>query len=133
MTTPHAHYRISVKALVLDEDKRFLLVQEDNGTWELPGGGLDHGETPHEGLKREIKEEMQIPVTYIKETPDFVTTWEEKGSWKANIIYEASLEHLNFTPSDECVAVKYFTPEEALKESIFKNVELFVRQYQERL
>lgn len=53
-------YRISVKALILDSEKRFLLVREDNGFWELPGGGLDHGEEPHACLKRELFEEMGL-------------------------------------------------------------------------
>ncbi|MEI8252898.1 MAG: hypothetical protein WCG25_04035 [bacterium] len=29
-------YRISIKALVLDENKRFLLLQEKDGSWSLP-------------------------------------------------------------------------------------------------
>ncbi len=60
------HYRISVKGLLLDETRtRFLLVQEDNGKWELPGGGLDHGETPHDCLRREIREEMGLLVSWM--------------------------------------------------------------------
>lgn len=55
---PNCFYRISIKALILDEEKRFLLVKEDNGLWELPGGGLDFKENPQEGIKREMKEEM---------------------------------------------------------------------------
>jgi 8-oxo-dGTP pyrophosphatase MutT (NUDIX family) len=38
---PNCFYRVSIKALVLDEQGRFLLCREDNGKWELPGGGLD--------------------------------------------------------------------------------------------
>jgi len=26
--------------------------------WDMPGGGIDHGESPHEAIRREIKEEM---------------------------------------------------------------------------
>ena len=62
---PNTFYRISAKALILDDQKRFLLVKEDNGLWELPGGGIDHGDTPLETIKREIKEEMGIDVLEI--------------------------------------------------------------------
>jgi len=48
MQVPDCRYRISIKALILDKDKRFLLVQEDTGLWELPGGGLEFGEAPQE-------------------------------------------------------------------------------------
>ncbi len=53
MEVPNCYYRVSIKALVLDEKRtKFLLVQEKDGRWELPGGGLDHGEKIHEALKR---------------------------------------------------------------------------------
>ena len=33
-------YRISVKALIRDDAGNILLVRENDGSWELPGGGL---------------------------------------------------------------------------------------------
>lgn len=33
------------------------------GTWTLPGGGLDHGEAPLDGLRREVHEETGLDVT----------------------------------------------------------------------
>lgn len=30
-------YRISIKALILNEEKKFLLVKNENGIWEYPG------------------------------------------------------------------------------------------------
>jgi 8-oxo-dGTP diphosphatase len=45
VTLPGCYYRISVKALILDETRtKFLVVQELDGRWELPGGGLDWDE-----------------------------------------------------------------------------------------
>jgi len=34
---PACFYRISIKALILDENGRFLLCREDNGKWDFPG------------------------------------------------------------------------------------------------
>jgi 8-oxo-dGTP diphosphatase len=41
---------------------KILLVQDLSGAWEVPGGGVDHGETRLEALKREFKEETGLEV-----------------------------------------------------------------------
>ncbi len=69
---PNAFYRVSMKGLILDESgKKFAVILEDNGWWDLPGGGLDYGESPEECLKREIAEEMGLTVTEIGSFPAY--------------------------------------------------------------
>ena len=127
---PNCFYRVSIKALILDEEKRFLMIQESNGKWELPGGGLDFGEKPHDCLKREIREEMSLEIDTINTRPSYVvTTLHTDNHWKCFIAYETKIKNLNFTPSDECVAIKFFNKEEALKEKLFPIVKEFVKQY----
>ena len=127
---PECFYRISAKALILDDEKRFLLAKEENGKWELPGGGLDFGEKPQECLIREIKEEMGLDVTFIAENPSyFLTSKKENSHWFSNVLYLAKVSDLNFTPSDECIEVRFFTKEEALKENLFSNIVDFVALY----
>jgi len=55
--------REAVRALVVDPDQRVLLVRFEfpAGTrWALPGGGLEPGETAHDGLRREMLEEIGL-------------------------------------------------------------------------
>ncbi len=101
-------YRVSVKALVLNDARdKFLIVQEDDGWWDIPGGGLDWGEAPHVGLAREVREEMGIELVYMAENPSyFLTSTNKRGTSQiANVIYEVQVKHLDFVPSDECIAV----------------------------
>jgi ADP-ribose pyrophosphatase YjhB (NUDIX family) len=42
---------------------RFVLVHESNGTWGLPGGRLEVGESFAEAARREAREEAGIEVT----------------------------------------------------------------------
>ena len=45
-TYPSAFYRVSLKAVIRNGAGEVLCVTEsERNMWELPGGGLDHGET----------------------------------------------------------------------------------------
>src|ERR1700754_4601493 len=74
---PDAFYRVTVKALIVDENKKLLFVEDHvddpRVEYELPGGGLDFGESdPRDALKREIKEKMGLEVTWIAEKPVYM-------------------------------------------------------------
>jgi 8-oxo-dGTP diphosphatase len=51
-------------ALFTGTDGRVLLVKPNyRDHWSLPGGILEHGEPPHEGCRREVKEELGLDIT----------------------------------------------------------------------
>ena len=131
MSMPECHYRVSVKALVTDKQGRFLLVKDISGKWELPGGGLDHGETVEQGLRREIKEEMGLEIKCFSEQPVyFLTVLDvEKNEWICNVLYKTELESLDYTVTDECLEMRFFNKEHALQEPLFENVEKFFELY----
>ncbi len=61
----HDFYRLSSHAVILNEHQQVLLLKATyaDHTWGLPGGGLDIGETIHEALIRECKEELGCDVS----------------------------------------------------------------------
>ncbi len=125
-------YRISVKALVLSESRdKFLIIKEDDGRWDLPGGGLDWGVTPHEDLSREISEEMGVTVTWIAEHPSYFLTCQNSKNefWMANVLYETKLESLDFIPSKECTEVRFVNGEEIKELELFPNLKLFAEMF----
>lgn len=129
---PNCFYRISIKALVLNESRdKFLIVQEENGDWELPGGGLDWGCTPQEDLSREIQEEMGIKVSKVAYYPSYFLTGQtrNKSVWLANLLYETELENLNFTASDECIAVRFVNKNDISTLPVFPNVAMLAEQF----
>lgn len=55
----------------MHEDKYLFVKKTNNGSqnqgyWELPGGGLCFGELPEIALAREIKEETNLDISIIK-------------------------------------------------------------------
>lgn len=55
----------TVVAAVIERDDRILICQRSRGQphelkWEFPGGKLESGETPRDGLRRELLEELAI-------------------------------------------------------------------------
>jgi 8-oxo-dGTP pyrophosphatase MutT (NUDIX family) len=134
-STEPCTYRLSVKGVAIDETGRFLLSKEENGKWEMLGGGLEHGEDPMKTLKREIHEETGLVVTFVSLTPKYLVTSKKLGytGYMANVIYEIKLKDLNITPSKECTELRYFNVEEAKKEDLFPNVEKFLEVFDPEL
>ena len=88
-----AWYRVSAKALIYNDKWQILLCKESNGTWDIPGGWLDHGENARDCIKRELIEEMWLEVTSISSSPVCFATASKESSksrpWIWNICYKA--------------------------------------------
>jgi len=54
-------FPISMKGVLLEED-RVVLLRNERGEWELPGGRLERGEDPVACLEREFAEELGVKV-----------------------------------------------------------------------
>ena len=118
-------YRVSVKALVLNESKdKFLICEEETGVWELPGGGLNWGEIPQQDLPREIFEEMGVKVTSVADNPSYFITAQtlNRGVWIVNVVYETTLKNFDFIPSDECVNIKFVNKQDIKDMKVFPTI-----------
>ncbi len=117
-------YRVSAKALVLNDKSEILLCQEHTGVWDLPGGGIDHGETPHQALHREVMEEMGVEVLEIAKHPIlFLSVQTDLGYWGSNVLYQTKLANLDITPSNECQKVAFYSLEQIASLNTTSNVQ----------
>jgi 8-oxo-dGTP diphosphatase len=62
-STNSAQFRVAVSALLFDEQCRILLAHRRNiDWWNLPGGGMELGETVEDAVRREVREETGLDV-----------------------------------------------------------------------
>jgi len=99
-----------------DEEIETLLLQNPNGTWELPGGKVEYGETAGESLEREVREETGLVVTDaepVETTVRSLKTKKKRG--KFGVVYrcafagdgvELSDEHVDFAWLDRAGVVE---------------------------
>ncbi|MFZ2126416.1 MAG: NUDIX domain-containing protein [Candidatus Microsaccharimonas sp.] len=94
---PNAFYRVSVKAVIVNEKNEIFTVHEGED-WTLPGGGLDHGEKPLTALKRELYEEAFITSDFkavlIGTESFYVDSKDAMAFW---LIYRLDMTEPNFT------------------------------------
>ena len=71
----YASSKATVGALCIDDEGRVLLARRGaepfRGRWDLPGGFLDEGEHPLDGVRREFREEGGVDV----EPLEFLGVW----------------------------------------------------------
>jgi len=86
-------FRVPQKALVFHKGKCLTMKRSPTAKaypncWDFPGGKLEHGENPIEGLKREVREETNLEVKVIK--PIFVYS-EENTHFVYVVVFECEL------------------------------------------
>lgn len=64
MAEPSRTQRLGAYAVVVSEGRMLLTrispIGYPAGMWTLPGGGVDHGESPHDAVTRELYEETGL-------------------------------------------------------------------------
>lgn len=102
-------YHVTIKGVFFNAQAQVLLVQENSGKWDLPGGRLEHGEDFHTALHRECLEEMGIECGILDAHPHWAwSAQNDDGGWKVVLCFHITLPHLNFKASEECVQLAFF-------------------------
>ncbi len=112
---------VGVGAAILDKDgkvfiaKRGKKARNEQGKWEIPGGGVEFGETFEKALKREIKEEhdIEIEVLELLGVCDHIIP-EEHQHWVApTYICKLVKGEPKILEPDKCEELGWFTLAEA--------------------
>ena len=121
--------KLDTRAAIFQDDK-ILLVQENNGTWSMPGGWVDVNVSVGENVVKEAKEEAGLDVT-----PDLVIAVQEREKHNlpvyahkvCNVFVLCSVTGGSFEENIETVESRYFSLDELPRLATEKNNEEQIR------
>jgi isopentenyldiphosphate isomerase len=112
-------YIIGVQLIILNKNNEILITKRSNtkmvlpGKWECNGGAIAAGETPIEGLEREIKEELGITLDREKTIYYKTVIDDDRHNIKDIFVYkdDVDINSLSFS-NNEVIDAKYVTIDE---------------------
>lgn len=107
-------FRLSLKLLVTNDRGEVLVVKEvGRSWWDLPGGGMDHGEDLKAAIAREAREEVNLEGDFTYqvigvESPAFL---EHSKIWQVRLIFHVIPQNMNFSAGEEADDITFMQPE----------------------
>src|SRR5438132_4166136 len=100
-------FRIGVFALIFDDQGRILLGhRRDIDWWNLPGGGMEVGETVDEALRREVYEETGLVV----EIERLVGVYSKPQKQEVVLTFRCHTISGTLSATEESCECRYFAP-----------------------
>src|SRR3989454_10380372 len=100
-------FRIGVYALIFDDQGRILLGhRRDIDWWNLPGGGMEAGETVDEALQREVREETGLEV----EVQQLVGVYSKPQKQEVVLTFRCRVVGGTLQATEETRESRYFVP-----------------------
>lgn len=128
---------VSQKIIIVNKEEKILTLRRGTtapsrpGYWDLPGGELEYGEDPREGIIRETSEESGITVKELR-LVDAFSSINDKNEFWITICYVARVEDVVVKLSFEHTEYKWINPANFLKLKAspknIKFVETFISQ-----
>lgn len=104
-----ARFRVGVFALIFDDEGRVLLVhRNDIDWWNLPGGGMELGETVDEAVQREVREETGLEVVVER----LVGVYSKPQKQEVVLTFRCRVVGGALTPTEEARDCRYFPPQD---------------------
>ncbi len=114
----------TASALIVDGDKVLLgrrSIEPYKNYWDIIGGFLELGESPEEGVRREIKEETSLEIELIDLLGIFMDEYGPGGESTLNICYLAKIVSGQAKPADDIDELRWFTASDIPANLAFKN------------
>lgn len=115
----HYHNSRPTASAIIAKDRKVLLCKRASDPfkdkWDLPGGYLEEQESPEDGLRREMKEELGIEIETMTLIGVFGPAYYPFGGqeqWNTDIYYEVTTSDVpRATSHSDVEAVAWFDPD----------------------
>ncbi|WP_254546368.1 NUDIX hydrolase [Halomarina pelagica] len=111
MTERPLRATVHQKTVLFGPERDVLLLRDPDDGWELPGGRLGVEERPHDGLRREIREETGLEVEVGR--PVHTAAWRSSGTDRFAVIYRCTTTRNEVRLSHEHVDYRWVDPADA--------------------
>lgn len=134
---PETYFRASVGAAILNRENQVLVLEREDhpGSWQLPQGGIEPGETPRDAVFRELREEAgldessvdlldEIPGWLAYELPlDSQSAKTGRGQTQRWFLFRlrdplAKIETQSTSPPAEFTSSKWVSPNELVSAAV---------------
>jgi 8-oxo-dGTP diphosphatase len=128
--------RFEVVSCFINSDGKILLLDRrynkpQGDSWDLPAGKIDRGENKYEALKREVKEETGLDITYhgLKYFRQVYVKYPEY-----DFIYHMFETNLRDEPNirinnEEHKGYKWVTPQQALQMNLIRDLDKCIEMF----
>lgn len=113
-------FKIGVFGIIKNtEDNVLLCLRNDYNIWNLPGGRLEKGESPWQGVIREVKEETGLNVEIVR----LIGVYSKPNKDEIVFSFECKMTGGELTLNDEAKDIKYFSLTEIPENTVLKQIE----------
>lgn len=103
---PSPFYRVTSRAIILDDKNRLIVARDRHGLWQIPGGGWEHNESFTECVQHELQEELGAVALTISPILFTYATLDERGYYSLRLAAKVTLVSYDLRPGDDMVAFK---------------------------
>jgi len=106
VVTNSAKFRVGVYAVIFDGGRVLLAHRRDIDWWNLPGGGMEAGETVEEATRREVREETGLEV----EVESLVGVYSKPQKQEVVLTFRCRVTGGMLSATEESRECRFFVP-----------------------
>ena len=114
-----AQFRIGVFGIIIEDGNVLLGLRRDIDWWNLPGGGMELGETVDEALQREVLEETGLQVRVGR----LVGVYSKPQKQEMVLTFLCQIAGGELTETEELLECRFFAPDALPAKTLPKHAE----------